>query len=160
MATRIPDYAARIRFHDSDGIMEVDFSDIVFRDRQDVDRFYDEIDRRLEASGRHWFFLVNYKNCKIDPDAWVAFARRGRKSNLAFSLGTARYEPHEETGREILARSATEDFDPNLFASRAAAIAHLRELRADAEKRMAARPANGPGERQSRLRNGRRPDRH
>jgi len=136
---RTPDYAARIKFHDAQGIMEVDFSDVTFHDTEDVDQFYDEIDRRLESTGRPWFFLVNYKNCKIRPDAWVAFAQRGKKSNLAFSRGTARYEPAIETGQEIYEKAETDRFDPNLFDSRAEALAHLRQLQADAERRDASR---------------------
>ena len=139
---RTPDYAARIKFFDAQNVMEVDFSDVTFHDPDDVDQFYDEIDRRLESSGRPWFFLVNYRNCKILPDAWVAFARRGRKSNLAFSRGTARYEPAAETGQEILEKAETDQFDPNLFESRSAALNHLRQLRATAENQGARRAAN------------------
>ena len=31
---RIPDYAARIKFHDAQDILEVDFSDVTFRDTE------------------------------------------------------------------------------------------------------------------------------
>lgn len=130
---RTPDYAARIKFHDAQDILEVDFSDVTFSDTVDVDQFYDEIDRRLEASGRPWFFLVNYQNCKILPDAWVSFAKRGKRCNLEFSRGTARFQPHEQTGREIAEKAKKDEFDPNLFGSRQAAVDHLRALRQSAE---------------------------
>ena len=78
--------------------------------------------------------LVNYQNCKIFPDAWVAFAKRGKRCNLAYSRGTARFQPHEATEREIAAKAQTDNFDPNLFDSRQAAVEHLRSLREGAER--------------------------
>ncbi|MCB1512386.1 MAG: hypothetical protein KDJ36_15910 [Hyphomicrobiaceae bacterium] len=123
--------ADRITFLPDDQVMEADFSDKTFEVSGQVNDFYDELDRRIEASGEKWFFLVNYRNSTIMPEAWITFAHRGKKSNLAYSLGSVRFGADAATGKAILARSTVERFDPNLFPSRDAALAHLRKLRAD-----------------------------
>ncbi|MCP4316203.1 MAG: hypothetical protein GY789_09340 [Hyphomicrobiales bacterium] len=124
-------YANRIKFLADDQVMEVDFSEITFDVSKSVNEFYDEIDRRIEATGQKWFFLVKYLNCRIMTEAWIAFAYRGKKLNLAYSLGTARYAASEDTSEAILERSKEEQFDPNLFSTRGAALTHLRALRSE-----------------------------
>ena len=123
------DYDKRIVFHRDEQIMEVDFSNLTFDVSKPVNDFYDEIDRRIEESGQRWFFLVNYLNCQIMPEAWIVFAHRGKKANLACSLGSARFAASDTTSEAILESSKQERFDPNLFESRKSAVAHLRELR-------------------------------
>jgi len=125
-----PDPEQRIRFFDDLEVMEVDFSDITFADSAAVNFFYDAVDARLAATDRKWFFLVNYRDCVIHPDAWIAFANRGKKTNLARSLGTVRYAAASATGGEIAERARTEKFDANLFPSREAALARIEEMRA------------------------------
>ena len=44
----------RVIMHEDIGTMEADFSDLTFATVGQVDEFYDEADRRLEASGRRW----------------------------------------------------------------------------------------------------------
>jgi hypothetical protein len=122
-------YAKRIKFLDKDQIMDVDLSNLTFEVSGQVNDFYDEVDRRLEESGQKWFFLVNYYKCRIMSEAWITYAHRGKKANLAYSLGTARYAAGRDTSDVILEKSKEDDFDPSLFPSRDAAIAHLRVLR-------------------------------
>lgn len=127
------DYDHRIVFHDSFNIMEVDFSNLNFQTAEQVNGFYNEVDRRIEASGRKWYFLVNYDNCQIEQAAWVAFGYRGKKVNLAWSLGTVRFNARHETANTIEEKAKQEDFDPNLFRTRTAAVARLMELQRDNE---------------------------
>ncbi len=115
------EYAARIHFLDEQQVVEVDFSDVVFSSSREVNALYDELDRRVEASGQRWYFLVNYRNCRIWPEAWVAFAHRGKKVNVSYSLGTVRYG---ESG-ESRAASHGEQAD----ASRELALARIDAMR-------------------------------
>lgn len=120
---------ARITFHDSTETMECDFSDLHLVTQQEVNAFYDRIEERIAETGHEkWFFLVNYSNSRIDPDAWFAFARRGKALNLAHSQGSVRVDASEETRRQIERDSGTENFDPSLFADRESAISHLAKL--------------------------------
>ncbi len=122
--------AERIAFFPDEQIMEVDFSDMTFEVSSRANAFYDEMDRQIVASGKKWFFLVNYFNTRIMAEGWITFAHRGKKSNIAYSLGSARYAVSPDVGEAVLRRAEVEDFDPSLFASREAAVEHLYGLRA------------------------------
>lgn len=125
------EFADRITFHADIQAMEVDFSNLTFATSETVNAFYDEIDQRLNDSGKKWFFLVNYKDCTIMPEAWISFAYRGKKTNIAYSLGSVRFAARGDTMDTILEKSKKEAFDPNLFPSREKAIEHLEQLRKD-----------------------------
>ncbi len=122
----------RITFHADLGIMEADFSDLAFERSSDVNGFYDILEDKLAATGRRWYFLVNYRNCTIEPEAWVAFANRGKRANLAYSDGSVRFDTSRETEKSILEDSKREDFQPNLFSSRDAAVKRILEMQRDA----------------------------
>src|SRR6056297_4334568 len=123
------DLDARITFHDTDQIMEANFSDFHFHDTQTVNRFYDQLEDRIAQTGEElWFFLVNLNGTRIDPAAWTAYSRRGRALNLAHSMGSVRFDASEETASQIRRAANTEAFDPNLFTDRDAALARLRAL--------------------------------
>jgi len=119
----------RIVLHDNIEVMEVDFSNLHLCTQAEVNAFYDRIEERIAASDEdHWFFAVNYSNSRIDPDAWFAFARRGKTLNMAHSMGSVRFDASEETRRQIENAAGTDSFDPNLFASREAAFARLESM--------------------------------
>lgn len=122
-------YGDRIAFHEDLGVMEVDFSHQIFENSTEVNAFYDEIDRQIAATGKQWYFLVNYKQCEILPAAWIAFANRGKKVNVAYSRGTVRFDAVEETGATIIDKAKKDDFDPNLFRSREGALAQIAAWR-------------------------------
>lgn len=115
----------RIMFHADLGIMEADFSDLAFERSRDVDGFYDVLEEKLGATGRKWYFLVNYRNCTIEPEAWVAFANRGKRANLAWSEGSVRFDTSQATRQSILEDARREDFEPNLFSSRDDAVRRI-----------------------------------
>jgi hypothetical protein len=132
----------RIQFHEELEVMDVDFSDLTFRTSVDVNECYDLIESRVGATKCKWYFLVNYRNCHIEPEAWFAYAHRGKLLNEASSLGSVRYSADHETRAEIRAKAAEEKFDANLFASREAALARIAEMRAARPKqRVARKPA-------------------
>ena len=121
---RDSEYADRIQLFEDLQIIEVDFSDFVFSSSKIVNDFYDRLDRLIESSGEHWYIVVNYHHCRIWPEAWVAFAHRGQKVNVSYSLGTVRY---------FNASSVDEDSpllsDPDMFPSREEALARIEQLR-------------------------------
>jgi branched-chain amino acid transport system ATP-binding protein len=121
--------------------MEVDFSGLSFTSKEQIDEFYDEVDRRLEASGRRWFFLVNYIDCVIAPEVWNDFAARGKHSNITFGLGTVRVGASEATRDTIREQAKQEKFRSNLFENRDEALLALGEMRKRRET-----PAAGPAE--------------
>ena len=112
---------------DEDAI-EIDFGDFEFSNSAIVNGFYDVLDQRLQSLGRKYYFIVNYRNCSIWPEAWVAFAHRGKRVNVLYSLGMARYA--EGTGSETDVDGI--GVDPDLFASRDLALAHIRAMRRSA----------------------------
>jgi len=114
-------YLDRISLDKENWIAEVDYSGFVFTDSDVVNDFHDAVEEQVETSDHKWYFLVNYENCRVWPEAWIAFAHRGKRINVTFSLGTVRYDPNATT-------SAAE-FDPDMFATREAALARIEEMR-------------------------------
>lgn len=128
---------SRIAFHDPDEVLEIDLSDLTFENSADVNRLYDLLETRISETGeKHWFFLINYRGTRIDPAAWFAHSRRGRDLNLAHSMGTVRFDPSPETRAQIERSAGTDNFDPNLFADREAALERLRGLPSQREVRI------------------------
>lgn len=136
------DIDRRITFHEDDQIMEVSFEGLALNSPADVSAFYDRIEERIAETGETlWFFLVNYTDTRIDNSAWIAFSRRGKDLNLAHSMGSVRYDPSDITRRQIERAAGTENFDPNLFADRDAAIERLRSLPSKRKARVVQTPS-------------------
>ena len=136
-----PVYARRIHVLDELETIEVDLSDFEFSSSKRVNDFYDVLDRLVEGTGRSWYFVVNYRDCSIWPEAWVAFAHRGKKVNVNYSLGTVRYVERGEDERGGGARAAPCPVDPDMLPSRELALARIAELRREASTR----PRRGSG---------------
>jgi len=119
----------RIIFHDSLEVMEVDFSDMTFTTREQIDEFYDEVDRQLESSQQRWYFMVNYTGCTIQPEIWKHFAARGKHSNITFGLGTVRIGASDETRETIREKAKADEFRANLYATRDQAFLALGDMR-------------------------------
>jgi len=134
-----PGFRDRLVFHDAIETLEVDFSNLAFDSPAVVDAFFDEQDRRLAATGRRWYFLVNYQGCTIAPGAWDRFTERGRNTNVEHSLGTVRVGASGELRQQIHQDAGREMFRANIFSSRDQALQALGVIR----KRAAAR---GSGE--------------
>ena len=116
-------YADRIRFIEDSQIVEVDFSDFVFSSSKIVNDFYDRLGQLIESTGQRWYIVVNYHQCSIWPEAWVAFAHRGKKANVSYSLGTVRYFDASAVEADSML------YDPELLTSRDEALAHIDQLR-------------------------------
>jgi len=123
----------RIIFHDDLETMEVDFSNITFDSAEEVNTFYDRVHKRIGESGRDkWYFLVNYRNLVLTPWAWIPFANRGKKINIAHSMGSVRFSVDEATQQSIEERSKQENFDANLMDTRTNAMEKIAKMRAEA----------------------------
>jgi branched-chain amino acid transport system ATP-binding protein len=122
-------FGERLTFHESIETMEVDFSGMTFATEGDVDRIYDEIDRRAAATGRRWYFLVNYTRCTIAPAAWDRYAARGKQANINYGLGTVRVGASAETRDAIRQDAGKAMFRANLFETRDQALFALAEIR-------------------------------
>lgn len=115
----------RITFHHDLEIMEVDFSEFSFSNSNIVNEVYDAIERLIAETNRKWYFMVNYRDTKIEPDAWFQYALRGKDINIASSMGSVRFDPREPTRAEIMKRAKTEDFNPNLVSTRDEAVERI-----------------------------------
>jgi len=122
------EYAKRVQMLNDAEAIEIDFSDFVFSSAKIVNDFYDVIDQTVETTGRTWYFLVNYRDCRVWPEAWVAFAHRGKKVNVNYSLGTVRYVEQQTTDGSK-GRRESDRLDPDMFNSREEALARIQEMR-------------------------------
>ena len=122
------EYASRVQLLNDAETIEIDFSDFVFSSAKIVNDFYDVIDQVVETSGRTWYFLVNYRDCRVWPEAWVAFAHRGKKVNVNYSLGTVRYV-EQETADGSNGLRESDRLDPDMFTSREEAVARIQQMR-------------------------------
>src|SRR5512134_1559410 len=119
--------ADRVVLHDDMGAMEADFTGMTFATEAEVDAFYDEADRRLEATGKRWYFLVIYTDCIIQPQVWDRFAARGKNTNIRYGLGTVRVGTSATARETIRQRAQREMFRANIYDSRDQAILALGE---------------------------------
>ncbi|MGC1496403.1 MAG: hypothetical protein WA790_11395 [Sulfitobacter sp.] len=136
------DIDARITFHEDSPIMEVSFEDMELSNSLEVNQFYDRIEERIVETGENlWFFLVNYRETRIDTDAWFAFSRRGMELNKAHSMGSVRFDASEITKRQIERDAGTEAFDPNMFFDRESALDRLKALPSKRRKKIVMKPS-------------------
>jgi branched-chain amino acid transport system ATP-binding protein len=123
------DNSERIIFHDAIATMEVDFTNLTISDEAMVDALYDDLDGQLAASGKRWFFLVNYTNCVIAPEAWPRFTERGKNCNVTYGLGTVRVGASSQTRDAIRADAGRAMFRANIYDTRDQAMLALGEMR-------------------------------
>lgn len=119
----------RIRFHADIDTVEIDFSGFRFSNAKIVNGFYDVIDTAVEQTERTWYFLVNYRDCSVWPEAWIAFAHRGKKVNTGYSLGTVRYADYDTPPDQNRRDTHLGVSDPDFFDSRRAALARIEEMK-------------------------------
>lgn len=118
-------FASRIRLVEESGIIEIDFSDFAFTGSGTVYDFFDAIDARVADTGRRWYLVIDQTRCTVWPEAWVAFAYRGKRAQAAFGLGCARFAADVRDGHAV----PRDGSGPGLFRSRAEALAYIAELR-------------------------------
>ncbi len=124
--------ARRLSFQDDLQIMDVDFTDFIFHHPGDVNAFYDYCEEQVARKGGKWYFLVDYNNCQIFPEAWVSYAKRGKALNASSSLGSVRYAAGSETEQDIRMRAESQGFRPNLRNTREEALERIEEIKREA----------------------------
>lgn len=97
---------ARIRFLAEKNIVEIDFSNLTFQNAEMVNEFYDVLDAKVEATQHKWYFLVKDDGRSVWPEAWVAFAHRGKKVDKTYSLGMVHYT---DCGNDVDTRISSVD---------------------------------------------------
>jgi hypothetical protein len=120
-------YLARIEFLDEMQVLDLDFSDYLFDSSNAVHSFFDVIEAEIDRTGRKWRIAVNFRNCKIWPEAWVAYAHRGKRANTLHALASVRYAAAED-GAATSAPADRDGFASAPFPSRYAALAYLAGL--------------------------------
>jgi len=120
----------RVLFHDSLEVMEVDFSGLVFNSTDDVKNVYGAIERMLQEKQKKWYFMVNYTQTKIQPEAWFQHALSGNLLNTEYSLGTVRINTDEPIKEALRNRDPDDDsFNPNAVSSTSEAADRIAEMR-------------------------------
>ena len=122
-------FRGRIKLIEPLETLDVDFSGITFTSKEDIDEFYDEVDRLLAATNRRWYFLVNYTGCSIADEVWDHFGERGKHSNITYGLGAVRFGLSASTRQTIRARAMLAQFRANVFETREEALVAVGELR-------------------------------
>ncbi|MEM7506153.1 MAG: hypothetical protein AAF415_05360 [Pseudomonadota bacterium] len=112
-------YAERIHYLPDLDVIELDFSDLAFSSSQTVNDVYDAIEGVIRQAGRQCYFIVNYRDCSVWPEAWVAYAHRGKRIAVNYALGTVRY-----------AEGAEPPPSPDILPSREAALAEVDAMKA------------------------------
>jgi branched-chain amino acid transport system ATP-binding protein len=119
----------RLTLHEDIGALEADFTGMRFTSTADVDAYYDVADGLLAATGKRWYFLVNYTDCVIEPQAWERFAARGKNTNIRYGLGTVRVGTSASARETIREHAQREFFRANIYESRDQAVLALGEMR-------------------------------
>ena len=109
-------FSERVQPDPAAGIMELDFSDLVFANSEIVYEMFDVIEAEIARADRKWYFLINMTGCTVWPEAWVSFAHRGKRISVNFGIETVRYSEADE---------AHLDSDQSLHPSRESAIDYI-----------------------------------
>jgi branched-chain amino acid transport system ATP-binding protein len=121
--------SSRVRLIEALEVLDVDLSEMTFTSPEQIDAFFDEVERFIETTGRRWYFLVDYTNFNISPKLWEQFAERGRLANVNHSLGSVRFGASQSMRETIRARALLAQFRANTFDTREEALVALGEMR-------------------------------
>lgn len=124
-------YTKRITIYDDLNIIEIDFSDFTFDTSCQVHAFYDSIDACAQETGKRLFFLMNYEDCKILPEARNAFAKRSKKSRKDHSLGTVKFDVHAQKHDILSDEAGINNLLSDFFLSRKEAMIRLVQMRSE-----------------------------
>ena len=127
----------RIAFDDDTQVMEVDFTNLSFDSSVEVDKIHDEITACIKRTKRQWYFVFNYLNCQVRPDARRSWEARGQRLNLGHSLGSVHFNAGDRMGIELARRSREEPFYSNVVGSRERALGLIAAMRAQTQARQA-----------------------
>ena len=89
---------ALVALHEDTALAELNFSGIDFDGADAVNQIFDRVQSRIADTGRRWWFLVNFTDCHVFPEAWIAFAHRGKEIRVKYGYGTIRFAEDGEAG--------------------------------------------------------------
>lgn len=125
------EYIDRVHILEDEKTVEINFTDIHFTDSEIVNAIYDTIESVVEATNRKWYFVVNHKDCRVWPEAWVAFAHRGKKINFMYSLGTVQFETGHAVPENQRFKRNSAGVEVKEALTRDDALAMIADLRSD-----------------------------
>lgn len=125
----VSEYAERIHILKDQDIIEVDFTNFQFTDSDTVNAVYDAIEAEARSTSKKWYFIVNHNGCRVWPEAWVAFAHRGKKINFIYSLGTVQYAVGRKTSDSQRARRSSGGVEVLEAESREVALQMISEIK-------------------------------
>lgn len=70
---------------------------------------------------------VNFRNCKVWPEAWVAYAHRGKRVNTLYALVAVRNATADDEA-PVQEAAKRDGFDSAPFPSRDLALARIARL--------------------------------
>jgi len=122
-------FTKRFVFRPKEARLDIDFSGVHMAHSRDVHDIYNWLEHAIRATGRKWWFLMDYTDFRIQSGAWVAYDQRKTAFEAEMSLGTVRFAPGAETETDIRLRMESRGKRPNIRNTRAEALARLSELR-------------------------------
>ncbi len=125
------EYNDRVHVLEDQKTIEIDFTDIHFVDSETVNAVYDAIEHIVASTNRKWYFAVNHHGCRVWPEAWVAFAHRGKKINFMYSMGTVQFETGRVVPENQKFRRNSAGVEVKEAATREDALAMIADLRSD-----------------------------
>jgi propionate CoA-transferase len=118
------DLDSRIAFDAGRGILFLDFSGLMVRRREDVERIQSAVESRIKPLGRKVPMVINYDHAEIAPDIMDAYARMVRHLEETCYTSVSRYTT-DAFQLMKLGSSMLNSMPTRVCASRDEALAHL-----------------------------------
>ncbi|GAA6209171.1 hypothetical protein NBRC116601_24640 [Cognatishimia sp. WU-CL00825] len=87
----VADFDQRLRFEPDHLILELDHSDLRFRNAGDVDAYFGYVEQRIKQTRRRWFLLTCNTGFEVDQPAWIRWSFRLRRLLEGAALGAVQY---------------------------------------------------------------------
>lgn len=121
-------FTKRFVFRPREDRLDIDFSHVTMEHSRDVHDIYNWLEHAIRATGRTWWFLMDYSNFRIEQGAWVAYDQRKTACESEFARGVVRFAPGAETETDIRLRMEARGTRPNIRNTREEALKRLTEL--------------------------------
>lgn len=121
-------FTKRFVFRPREERLDIDFSHVTMEHSRDVHDIYNWLEHAIRATGKTWWFLMDYSHFRIEQGAWVAYDRRKSACEQTLAKGVVRFAPGAETETDIRLRMEARGTRPNIRNTRQEALARLAEL--------------------------------
>ena len=123
------DFLDRISFMPEEEIVEIDLEGLTFTTAHEANVLYDAINRAVTETGRTWYFLGCFADCRIFPGAALQFSIR-RSHAHEICRGAVRYGCSEAVDNALLSLGSDTKAAQTSFATRDDAIEHINGMKA------------------------------